>query len=349
MNKIYNVGLSAFGMSGWVFHAPFLNAHNGFNFYAAFERTKNEAQVKYPNVITYRSLDELLNDINIDIIVVNSPSITHFEYTKAALLAGKHVIVEKPFTATVAQANELIEIANEKQLMLSVFHNRRFDSDYLAVKKIVESNVLGNLVDVEIHYDRFTPALSYKTHKETPTDAVGNLYDLGSHLIDQALQLFGMPNGVYAHLAYIRNNTQVDDFFDVKLYYNNFQVTLKSSYFVKEIMPSFILHGTNGSFIKPRADTQEASLINNTSPLFETYGLELVANTGLLHTDIDGIVLKQHIPNEKGNYMLFYNGVYNHLTTNENLPVKANEAMQVIQIIEAAKQSVVEKRLISLI
>jgi scyllo-inositol 2-dehydrogenase (NADP+) len=343
-----NTAILSFGMSGWVFHAPFLEVHDGFNFYGVWERTKNLAQEKYPNVKTFRTLEELLADENIILVVVNTPSITHYDYAKQALLAGKNVIVEKPFTATVAQAQELIDLAKEKNVLLSVYHNRRFDSDYKTVKKIVEQKLLGDMVEAEIHYDRFTPELSYKTHKETPTAAVGCLYDLGSHLIDQALQLFGMPNAVFAQLANRRPNSLVDDYIDVKLFYPTFNVILKSSYFVREALPGFILHGTLGSFIKHRTDVQEISLQANMKPNAPEYGIEPEGQTGLLHTEINGKIVKEYVTSERGNYMEYYNGIYDALNSSKPLPVSAKEALNVIKIIEVANLSNVEKRVVEL-
>ena len=228
--KPINTALCSFGMSGWVFHAPFLSVHPGFNLYAVWERTKNLAKEKYPEVKTFRTLEEMLADKDIELVIVNTPSVTHYEYAKQTILAGKHLIVEKPFTATVAQAKELIDLAKKKNVKLSVYQNRRYDSDFKTVKKILDDGLLGKIVDAEIHYDRFVPELSYKSHKETPTTAVGSVYDLGAHLIDQALQFFGMPVAVSADIAINRPGSIVDDYFDIKLFYPAHRVTLKSSY-----------------------------------------------------------------------------------------------------------------------
>ena len=189
-----NTALLSFGMSGQVFHAPFLQVHQGFNLYAVWERTKNQAQEKYPLIKTYRSLDELLLDEAVELVIVNTPSVTHYEYAKKCLQANKNVIVEKPFTSTVEEGEGLIALSKERNKLLSVYQNRRYDSDYKAVKKVVDEKLLGDLIEAEFHYDRYNDQLSYKVHKETPTPGVGIVYDLGSHLIDQALQLFGMRN-----------------------------------------------------------------------------------------------------------------------------------------------------------
>src|SRR5215204_1298646 len=246
--KPINTAICSFGMSGWVFHAPFITTNPGFNFYGVWERTKNLAQENYPGVKTFRTLEDMLADKNVELVIVNTPSVTHFQFAMEAILAGKHLIVEKPFTATVLQAEELIAAAKKKNVKISVYHNRRYDSDYRTIKKVLEGGLLGNIVDAEIHYDRYVPALSYKAHKETPTPAVGCLYDLGSHLIDQALQLFGMPSALFADITINRPNSKVDDYFDLKLFYPDHRVTLKSSYYVREALPGYQLHGKLGSF-----------------------------------------------------------------------------------------------------
>jgi scyllo-inositol 2-dehydrogenase (NADP+) len=346
--KQINTALCSFGMSGWVFHAPFITAHTGFNFYGVWERTKNLAQEKYPGVKTFRTLEELLADKNIELVVVNTPSVTHYDYTKQVLNAGKHVIVEKPFTATADQAEELIKLAKKKNLKLSVYQNRRYDSDYKTVKKVLDDNLLGEIVDVEIRYDRFVPELSYKTHKETPTPAVGALYDLGSHLIDQALMLFGMPLAVFADITINRPNAKVDDYFDLKLFYPSHRVSLRSSYYVREPMPGYQLHGKKGSLIKHKTDVQETDLQANKKPGGDDWGREPESQNGLLHTEIDGKIIRQNIPSLQGNYGEYYNGVYKAITENTEMPVTGEEGMNVIKIIEAATLSNKEKRVIEL-
>ena len=228
-----NTALLSFGMSGQVFHAPFLKVHEGFDFYAVWERTKSLARQKYPGVRTYRSLQELLNDEAIELVVVNTPSVTHYEYAKKCLEAGKNVIVEKPFTSTVEEGEELIALSKAKNRLLSVYQNRRYDSDYKAIKKVVDEKLLGELIEAEFHYDRYTEQLSYKIHKETPTAGVGIVYDLGSHLIDQALSLFGMPQSVFADIDILRPNSKVDDYFELLMFYDHFRVRIHCSLLVR--------------------------------------------------------------------------------------------------------------------
>jgi len=333
--------LCSFGMSGWVFHAPFIDAHPGFEFIAVYERTSNHAEKKYPDVKTYRSLEAMLAVESIELVIVNTPNYTHFTFAKACLEAGKHVIVEKPFTLNVDEADTLISLASKQNKKLSVFQNRRWDSDFQTVQDVVQKKLLGNIVEVEFHFDRFKEDLSPKAHKEVPGPGTGLLYDLGSHLIDQALQLFGMPLRVFADVSIVRSVSKVEDYMELLLFYgSSMRVRLKASYQVKEMLPSYILHGSNGSFIKSRADIQEANLQAKISPLSPNWGIEPDEAKGLLHVGTAGDDTRGYIPSYQGNYMVFYDGIYRAIRAGGVLPVTAEEGKQVIQIIEAAYKSV---------
>jgi len=336
----------SFGMSGKLFHAPFIDVHPGFDFYAVWERSKNLAQEKYPNVKTYRTLEELLADGTIELVIVNTPNYTHYEYTKSALEAGKHVIVEKPFTVSVAQGEELIALAKKRNAKLSVYHNRRYDSDFKVVKKMVTEGWLGEIVEAEFHFDRYKEELSPKVHKETPGPGTGALYDLGSHLIDQALQLFGMPQAIFADVQVMRPISKVDDYFELLFYYPGKRVRLKSSYLVREPLPGYVLHGTKGSFIKPKTDVQEMALMEGKIPGTNDWGKEPEGEKGLLHTEKEGKVIKEYTPSFQGNYLEYFDGVYEAIRNNKALPVEAQDAVNVIRIIEVAFQSTKEKRVI---
>ena len=343
-----NTALCSFGMSGLLFHAPFIATNPLFNLYAVLERTKNAASEKYPGIKTYRDLDEMLADGAIELVIVNTPNITHFDFTKRALQSGKHVIVEKPFCVTTQECKELIDLAASKKLKLSVYQNRRYDSDFRTVKKILERNILGDLSEMEIHYDRFVKELSYKTHKETGDTGTGGLYDLGSHLIDQALQLFGMPEEVFADIRIIRPGSKVDDYFDLILYYPTVRVKLKSSYLVREPLVGYMIHGSAGSFIKPKTNIQELALMQGFLPTSQNWGTEPQSESGLLHTQINGIEVKEFVVSEKGNYADYYNDMYKAIRNNSELPVEAEDGMKVIKIIEAAFKSNNTRKVISI-
>lgn len=344
---VINAALCSYGLSGKVFHAPFLTIHPGFRLYAAWERSKDLVKQAYPDTKIFRTYDEILADTAVDMVIVNTPSYTHYDYAKKALNAGKSVVVEKPFTATVAQAAELVSLAKEKKSGLFVFQNRRYDSDYKTVKKVIEEGWLGEIVEAEIHYDRFNPVLSPKAHKETPGPAVGVVYDLGSHLIDQAICLFGMPAAVFADIFSMRPGSQVDDYMEILLYYPGFRVRLKSTYFAKEPQ-GYILHGRKGSFIKSRADIQEPALQSGQKPGSTDWGTEPESERGLLHTEKEGKVIREHIPTLPGNYYDYYDAVFKALTVESPSAVTGEDGLNVIKIIEAAYQSNTNKKIIHL-
>ena len=341
-----NTALCSFGMSGWVFHAPFIHINPGFNFYAVWERSKNLAHEKYPAVKTFRSLESMLADDSVELVIVNTPNATHYEFAKKTLEAGKHVVVEKPFTITVDEGNKLIELAKKQNKKISVYQNRRYDSDYKTIKKVVQEKWLGELVEVEMHFDRFKEELSPKLHKETPGPGSGSLYDLGAHLIDQALQLFGMPEKIFADIQSMRPISKVDDYFELLFYYEKMRVRIKSSYVVREAIPGYVFHGLKGSFIKPKTDVQETMLQACIIPGKSDWGTEPESEMGLLHTqksanlpDIGGEVTREYIRSEQGNYGEYYKGIYQAIRNNKPLPVTAEEGVNVIKIIEAAYKS----------
>jgi scyllo-inositol 2-dehydrogenase (NADP+) len=343
--------LCSFGMSGKVFHAPFLHLNPGFELYAVWEREKNLAVALYPTIRTYRSLEEILEDAAIELVVVNTPNYTHFDYTKKALLAGKHVVVEKPFAVTVKEGEELTALAKTTGKKLSVYQSRRYDSDAKTLKQVVEGGWLGHIVEAEIHYDRYTTALSYKVHKETPGPGRGLLYDLGSHLIDQVLQLFGMPSAVFADIGIIRPISKVDDYMEVLLYYpasRNLRVRLKSSYLVREPLPAFAFYGSLGTFLKPKGDPQEQHLLLGEMPEGDDWGVEPESAKGLLHTEREGKEIREYIPSLKGNYGEFYDEMYAAIRNDGPVPVTPEDGTNILRIIEAAYLSSKEKKVITL-
>lgn len=346
MKKI-KTALLSYGMSGKVFHAPFLELHDGFELTGSWERSKKLIQTDYPNVKSYASLEELLAD-DIELVVVNTPVETHYEYAKKALLAGKHALVEKAFTTTAAEAEELNAIAKEKGLKLTVYQNRRWDSDFLTVKQVVDQNLLGDIVEAEFHFDRYNPLLSPKTHKETVNAGAGVLKDLGPHIIDQALYLFGYPEAVHGDVRITRENSLVDDWFDISLYYPDKRVRLKAGFFVREAIPAYIVHGKKGTFLKQRGDIQEDVLKTGAKPNRTDWGTEAAEKEGLLHTEIDGEVLRKNIPTLQGNYYALFDGVYEAIAENKTEPVTAEDGIKTMKVIDAAYASSEQKKIIQL-
>jgi len=347
MNKI-NVGLVSFGMSGMVFHAPFLSTNPGFNLSKIVERTPKGSNRIYPEVEVVSHFGDLLNDADLELVVVNTPDHTHYDLTKQSLLNGKHVIVEKPFTLTSAEGAELIDLANERGLVLTVFQNRRWDGDFMTVSKVIQDGLLGRLIEYESHFDRFRNYIQSGTWKEDASLGTGNIYNLGSHMIDQVLLLFGMPQKIYADLQVRRDNSVVNDYYDLHLYYPGFKAILKSSYLVREPGPRYILHGTMGSFIKHGIDPQEELLKKGKVPMGKEWGMEDEQFWGTVNTEITGKTVINKIETIPGNYHAFYDNAYYAIREGKELAVKPREALDVIRIIEAAKQSNEERGVVSL-
>ena len=347
-NNIIKTGICSYGMSGKLFHAPFVNNHPGFELTAIVERSKNDSREKYPDAKLYRSVDELVADESLQLIIVNTPVQTHYEYAKKVIAAGKHVIVEKPFTVTSREAEELVRLAKEKNVLLIVYQNRRYDGDYKMVKDVLEKKLLGDIKEVEIRYDRYRPEISYKVHKETDLPGAGTTYDLGAHLIDQSLQLFGQPKALFADMMAMRDGSPVDDYFELILYYPSFRVRLKASCFAKEPVPEYILNGSKGTFLQKRSDLQETHLLKGVSPSLETWCPAPDKPDGLLHIVSDGKEVKEERTSSPGNYMNFFDDVYRAINKVAPNPVPGTDGVKIIRIVEAAKQSAKEGKIINL-
>lgn len=351
MKKI-KTGLAAYGMSGQVFHAPFISTNPHFELTAVAERSKNLAQDRYPDARIVRSFDELLGVDELDLVVVNTPDITHYDYARRALLAGKHVIVEKPFTTTVEEAEELVALAAERGLTLSVYQNRRWDGDFLTVRQVLSRGLLGHLVEFESTFPRYRNFIKPGTWKETGEAGGGLTYNLGAHLIDQAVQLFGMPQAVFADIATLREGGMVDDYFIIHLLNPcqapHVKVTLKASYLMCEPEPRFVLHGREGSYVKYGLDPQEADLTKGLLPGTPHWGEEDKSRWGILHTEKDGLAMREPYPTVPGNYGAFYENIYRHICHGEPLQSDAREVIGVIRLIEAARESSKMRSVVSL-
>ncbi len=337
----------SFGMSGRIFQAPFIHLHPGFELTGIWERSQSASLEFYPGIRIYRSLEEILADNNIELVIVNTPTGTHFDYAKKVLEAGKHAVVEKAFTTTLEEARILKELAEKNNLVLSVFQNRRWDSDFKTVQKVIREGWLGEIMEAEIHFDRFKDELSPKAHKETPLPGAGILNDLGPHLIDQALLLFGMPDFVFADLRLTRPGSKVDDYFEILLYYPMLRVRLKAGYQVREPFPAYVIHGRKGSFLKNRADVQEAQLMLNHTPNLTDWGTEPESEQGLLHTEKDGQIIRQRIPTLQGNYYDYFEGIFQSIRNHQPVIVSANDGMAVMSVIEKCFQSSMQKKAIA--
>lgn len=341
--QLVKVGLCAFGMSGKIFHAPFLKEHPGFFMSAVVERSKEDSKEKYPDAEISRSVEEMLKNADIEVVVVNTPVQTHFEYVKMALEAGKNVIVEKPFTVTVSEAEELVNLAENRNLFLSVYQNRRFDRDYLQVQKVLAEGKLGNVREAEIRFDRFRTEPSGKEHKENPEqNGSGSMHDLGSHLVDQAVQLFGFPEKLFADVFSMKGEAYANDYFEILLYYkNDLRVRLKSSVFTKEDHFAYKLHGDKGSFLQERTDNQENELVAGAVPNYGKEWMQPLKESDGILTYLNGNSETERVltSSEFGNYMNYYQQIYEHIVFGYALPSLGNEVVQNMKIIKAALES----------
>jgi predicted dehydrogenase len=348
--KQINVGLIGFGMAGRLFHGPTITSAKGLKLYKVREtKSPNIAIIRerYPDTIIVNDTNEILNDPSIELVVVATPNVTHYDVATKVLMAGKHVIVDKPFTVTSQEATQLIELAKNKNKLLTVYQNRRWDSDFQTVKKVIDSNLLGNLVEYEAHYDRFRNTIRPDTWKEDGVLGTGLVYDLGSHLIDQALVLFDLPKTITADLRTQRQNATIIDNFEMILDYGKLKVTLKGGMLIKEQLPHFILLGNNGAFIKYGMDVQEEALIAGLAPNKSlNWGEEPESLWGTINTEFNGIEFRGKVKSEKGNYVGFYENVYKTILGEEELAVKSEQARNTIRVIELAMQSNQEKRTI---
>ena len=349
MNESLHIGLLGFGMAGRVFHAPFISALPGLmlnKIRAGRPESIALAKKSYPEAEVVTDDAAILQDETIDLVIVATTNETHYALAKAALEAGKHVVVEKPFTVTSEQAGELIELARQQNKILTVYQNRRWDSDFKTVQKLIESKMLGRLVEYEAHFDRFRPIPASATWKEEDQPGTGILYDLGSHLIDQALTLFGTPEELYADLRTQRSGGEIIDSFDLTLYYKSgFKAILKAGMLVKQAAPRFVLSGDKGSFVKYGLDVQEAALKQGLSPASSpNWGVEPEEIWGKLDTEVHGQHLIGKIQSEQGDYRGFYENVRDAIQGIAQLEVKPEQAKNTIRLIELAMQSSREKR-----
>ena len=314
-------GLVGYGLAGSVFHAPLISACERMELAAVL--TSRDA----PNRVA--SIDELIE--RSDMVVVASPNTTHFDLAKHALEAGRHVVVDKPLTVSVNEADQLIALATEQQRVLTVFHNRRWDSDYLTVRELLPR--LGELSLFEANWDRFRPQMK-RGWREQLEPGSGLFNDLGPHLIDQALQLFGMPEAVEAEIATQRPDAVVDDCFDVTLHYASRDICLRASSLMATPRPRFAIHGTRGSFVKHGLDPQEAQLKAGVDPRSPEYGID--PQDGTLARS-DGT--SERMPTKRGNYLAFYDGVAAAILDGAPVPVAPQDARDGLMLIDLARRA----------
>jgi predicted dehydrogenase len=346
-----------YGFAGRIFHSPFIAAVPGLELAAIVQRHGDTAAADYPDVKILRSPAEAFSDKSIDLIVVATPNESHFGLAHAALQAGKHVVVDKPFAATSAEALKLIASANQQGRILAPFHNRRFDSDFLTLGKLIAKGTLGRVSQVISHYDRYRPVQRTGTWKEAAGTCNGLLFDLGPHLIDQALALFGTPKFITASVRSDRDVTAIDDAFDIALDFGlpkdrGLRYVCSSTMIAAEPAPRFRVHGTHGSFLKFGLDPQEAALLAGERPprtgstsawLPEpesAWGTLAIAPNPAEPTKIN----RTRLPSEVGDYRLFYESVRNTILGQAPLAIPAEDGYRTIRLLELALQSSQERR-----
>jgi scyllo-inositol 2-dehydrogenase (NADP+) len=346
-SKVLQVGIVGFGISARVFHAPFITTMpERYRLTTVLERKHNESKEKYPDINVVRTMEELLQDPSIDLVVITTPNDTHFPYTKMALEAGKHVVLEKPFTITSHEAILLVELARLTGKVLTVYQNRRYVGDFITMKEILEKKLLGKVHSFFGHYDRYRVEARPKAWREAPLPGSGILYDLGAHLIDQACCLFGLPSHITADIRLQRPHARVDDFFEIWLDYGFNKVHLHSGMLVREPGPRYMIHGVNGSFIKYGEDPQEERLRAGDLPLGPDWGREAPEFYGLLHTDIDGREVREQYPTRPGNFRAYYENLYQTIIMGAPLREKPEHGYNSIRLIELAEESSFKKKTI---
>ncbi|MFZ5353293.1 MAG: Gfo/Idh/MocA family oxidoreductase [Bacillota bacterium] len=342
MEKKIKTAIIGFGLSGKVFHAPILKSLEAYELCKIYTRNKESiaaAEALYPCTEIVQDLDSIFDD-SIELVIIAAPNVMHFELASRALLCGKNVVLEKPFTVDIKEALQLIKLAKAQGRILTVYQNRRWDSDFRTVRKIIDSGMLGRLVEYEAHFDRFRSKPKENAWREEQSPGSGVLYDLGSHLIDQALCLFGMPKELYADIRTQREGARVDDNFEIIMYYDSLKVTLKAGMLVKAELPRFILLGDKGSFVKYGLDVQEKALLNGDIPYNNSkWGREPENLWGIIDTEIDGVNIRGRVESEAGDYREFYRNVHASICSGAPLEVKPQQAADTIRIIELAMES----------
>jgi len=348
MSRLIHTGIIGFGLSGKVFHAPFIHTHPGFHLSAIVERNHQHSKEIYPYIAVVDDHHQLLNDDSIELIVIATPNKYHFSMAKECMLAGKHVVIEKPFTTSCREADELISLSEESGKKIFVYQNRRWDGDFLTIQKLLEQELLGNIIHYEAHFDRFSPELKPDAWRNENIPGGGNLFDLGSHLIDQALVLFGMPDAVRAEIKSERQESLVDDSFKLELFYPEQSVVLKAGMLVKSPGPRYFVQGSEATFTKYGVDPQENSLKAGEMPDLEHWGVEKPECFGKIELNNNSGEKLLAIKTESGNYMGFYDNVYEVLLKNNPIAVEPQQARDVIFIIEKAFESNVNNNVIRL-
>lgn len=355
------VGLVGFGFAGRTFHAPVISGVEGMRLTAILQRHSDDAAQTYPDARVVRSLPEMLALASVSLIVVATPNDSHFAIAKECLLAGRDVVIDKPFAPTYAEAAELASLAESRGRTLSVYQNRRWDGDFKTLQKLIASEDLGRIVTYESHFDRFRPARRPGAWREQSGPGAGVLFDLGPHLIDQVLVLFGTPDAIGADVRLERDGAVADDAFDITLYYPGLRACLRATMLASRPGPHFVVHGTRGSYIKFGLDPQEDALKRGERPAHgsresnnwgrepdEAWGTVTIGAAG--SSNERGIPAQaseeRRVPTEPGDYRGYYENVRDAILGKSALAVTPTAALRVMRVIELARQSSRDRRVV---
>ena len=342
--EIISVGLIGYGIGGSLFHAPFIPVAKGLRLTAIATSRATEVARDFPAVRVHSGAHELIRDPGIDLVVISTPTATHYQIARAALEAGKHVVIDKPMAITAAEADELIELARGRARVLSVYQNRRWDGDFRTVRRVIDQRRTGDVYYYEAHFDRFRPSIKEGWREEEGSGS-GILYDLGAHLIDQALVLFGMPGAVTADVLRQRPDARSVDYFHLVLDYGRQRVVLHASSLVREPGPHFAIHGGEGSFLKYGMDPQEDALKAGVRPGSPDWGRDNPEQFGLL-VRADGAASR--VETLPGGYERYYEDMAACLLEGAPVPVNPVDSRNGLAIIEASLRSAKERRTIEM-
>ncbi|MCA0988943.1 oxidoreductase [Guptibacillus algicola] len=340
MDRI-NTAIVGFGFSGATFHAPVMKSVKNLHITTVVSSNPEKVLSALPEVDVRPSIEDVISNNDIELVVITTPNEFHFPMAKKALEAGKHVVLEKPFAVNVSECETLIDVAEENGCILSVYHNRRFDNDFLTIKKLVDENTLGEVYTYEAHYDRYRAEVRDRW-REQDKKGSGILFDLGSHLIDQALSLFGEPDSVIADVVAQREGAKTDDYFHLILKYGVKRVILHGGSLVQKPGPRYQIHGMEGSFVKWGIDPQEEALKNGQIPGGPGWGEDSKRDYGMLTSGNE----ERKVPTVPGSYQEYYEGIVRSIKEGDAAPVTAQEALNVIKCIELALKSSATNRTI---
>jgi scyllo-inositol 2-dehydrogenase (NADP+) len=336
------VALVGYGFAGKTFHAPFISAVEGLELTHVVSSQPAKVRRDWPEVTVLPGIDEVCANPAIGLVVIATPNASHFELAQKSLAAGKHVVVDKPFTLTVADAQQLLARAARARRVLSVFQNRRWDGDFLTLERLLgKEGPLGEVTHFESHYDRYRPQVQPRW-REMPGAGSGIWFDLGPHLVDQALQLFGWPEAIFADLAVQRKGGSAVDYFHVLMRYGIRRVILHGASFVSADLPRYIAHGRLGSYVKFGIDSQEEALKRGDRPGGPGWGVD--PRPGTLYSWKNGELQTSRVPADPGDYARYYEAVRDAIAKGQPNPTTAQDILGVMSVLETAVRSSEERR-----